>query len=98
MDDLLQNPNDKIETDPAELGPLFVAVMTTNLAKQLAGDYKKPWTEQQETKLHEQVAALVAACNDRGLKTFRVVVTRPNGNTAVREMDVSRIAKTRSLQ
>jgi hypothetical protein len=98
MHDLLQNPDDKIDTDPAELRPLFVAVMTTVLAKQLAGQFEKPWTAQQEAKLHEEIAALGAACNDRGLKTFKVIVTRPNGNTVVREMDVSRIAKTRSLQ
>ena len=98
MDDLLQNPDDKITTEPPELTPLFVAFMTTALAKQLAGDYGKPWTEQQETKLHEEIAALGAACNDRGLKKFKVVVTRPNGNAVVRVMDVSRIAKTRSLQ
>ena len=98
MDDLLQNPDDKITTEPAELTPLFVAFMTTALAKQLASENGKPWTAQQETKLHDEIAALGAACNDRALRTFKVMVTRPNGNTVVREMDVSLIAQTRSLQ
>jgi hypothetical protein len=96
--DILQNPNDKIETDPADLGPLFVAVMTSNLAKQLADQYMKPCTSQLEAELQERVSALVAAAQARGLKTFGVIVTRPNGDRVVVPMDVAKIAKTRSLQ
>jgi hypothetical protein len=96
--DILQNPNDKIETDPADLGALFVAVMTSNLAKQLANQYKKPWTSQLETELQERVSALVAAAQAKDLKTFGVIVTRPNGDRVVVSMDVAKIAKTRTLQ
>jgi hypothetical protein len=96
--DILQNPNDKIETDPADLGPLFVAVMTSNLAKQLAAQYNRPWTTQLETELQERISALVAAAQAKGLKTFDVIVTRPNGDRVVVPMDVAKIAKTRTLQ
>lgn len=96
--DILQDPNDKIETDPADLGPLFVAVITTNLAKQLADCYKKPWTTQLETELQERISALVAAAQAKSLKTFTAIVTRPTGDRVVLSMDVTKIAKTRKLQ
>jgi hypothetical protein len=96
--DILQNPSDKIETDPPDLGPLFVAVMTSNLAKQLAAQYKRPWTTQLETELQERISELVAAAQAKGLETFGVIVTRPNGDRVVTPMDVSKIAKTRTLQ
>jgi predicted dinucleotide-utilizing enzyme len=96
--DILQNLNDKIETDPADLEPLFVAVMTSNLAKQLAAQYKKPWTLQLETELQERISALVAAARAKGIRSFGVIVTRPNGDRVVVPMDVAKIAKTRSLQ
>lgn len=81
--DILQNPNDKIETDPADLGPLFVTVMTSNLAKQLADQYQKPWTTQLETELQERISALIAAAQAKGLKTFAVIVTRPTGERVI---------------
>jgi hypothetical protein len=96
--DILENPHDKIETDPAELGPLFVAVMTSNLSKQLANQYKKPWTTQLESELQERISALVAAALAKGLNAFDVIVTRPNGDRVVVAMDVAKIAKTRTLQ
>lgn len=96
--DILENPNDKIETDPPDLGPLFVAVMTSSLAKQLAAQYSKPWTTQLETELQEQISALVAAAQAKDLKTFDLIVTRPNGERVMVPMDVAKIAKTRSLQ
>jgi hypothetical protein len=96
--DILENPHDKIETDPAELGPLFVAVMTSNLSKQLASQYKKPWTTQLESELQERISALVAAALAKGLNAFDVIVTRPNGDRVVVAMDVAKIAKTRTLQ
>jgi hypothetical protein len=96
--DILENPHDKIETDPAELGPLFVAVMTSNLSKQLANQYKKPWTTQLESELQERISALIAAALAKGLNAFDVIVTRPNGDRVVVAMDVAKIAKTRTLQ
>lgn len=98
MDDFFQNPDDKIETDPADLGPAFTAVLTKVLAKQLAEEGQKPWTTRQETDLQEKISALVAACNGYGLKTLRVIVTRPSGQKVTRTLDVDRISQTRSLQ
>ena len=98
MDDLFQNPNDSMEVDPADLGPAFTAVLTSTLAKTLASEYEKPWTDKQESDMQEKLSALVAAANGRGLKTIRVIVTRPNGQKISRELDIDRISKTRSLQ
>ena len=98
MDDLFQNPNDSMEVDPADLGPAFTAVLTSTLAKTLASEFAKPWTDKQEFDMQEKIAALVAAANGRGLKTIHVTVTRPNGNKVSRELDIDRISKTRSLQ
>ena len=98
MDDLFQTPNDSMEVDPADLGPAFAAVLTSTLAKTLASQYEKPWTDNQESDMQEKISALVAAANARGLKTIRVIVTRPNGQKVSRELDIDRISKTRSLQ
>lgn len=97
-DDFLQNGNDKIEVEPAELGPALTAVLTITLAKQLAKELKKPWTNELESEMQEKISALVATANQLGLKTVRVIATRPNGQKASRELDVDRINKTRSLQ
>jgi hypothetical protein len=72
--------------------------MTSNLSKQLANQYKKPWTTQLESELQERISALVAAAQAKGLKAFDVIVTRPNGDRVVVAMDVAKIAKTRTLQ
>jgi hypothetical protein len=98
MDDLFQNPNDAMEVDPADLGPEFVAVLTSTLAKKLASEFEKPWTDEQVSDMQEQISALLAAANGRGLKTIRVIVTRPNGQKVSRVMDLDRISSTRSLQ
>jgi hypothetical protein len=98
MDDLLQNPNDKMEVEPAELGQVFTDVLIGALAKNLASQYEKPWTDKQESDMQEKISALVAAANERGLKTIRVIVTRPNGQKVSQELDIDRISKTRSLQ
>jgi hypothetical protein len=98
MDDLFQNPNDSMEVEPAELGPAFTDVLTSTLAKTLASEYEKPWTDMQESEMQEKISALVAAANERGLKAIRVIVTRPNGQKVSRELDIDRISKTRSLQ
>jgi hypothetical protein len=98
MDDLLQNPEDKVEVEPASLGPEFVGALTSSLAKILAGQHQKPWTDAQETELQEKIAALVAAASRLGLKTINLVVTRPTGQKTVRELDIDRISRTRSLQ
>jgi len=98
MDDLFQNPNDSMEVEPADLGPAFTAVLTSTLVKTLASQYEKPWTDKQESDMQEKISALVAAANGRGLKTVRVIVTRPNGQKVSRELLIERISKTRSLQ
>jgi len=98
MDDLFQNPNDKMEVEPSELGPIFTAVLTSTLAKNLASQYDKPWNDKQESDMQEKISALVAAANERGLKTIRVIVTQPNGHKISQELDIDRISKTRSLQ
>jgi len=98
MDDLFQNPNDSMEVDPADLGPAFIAALTSTLAKTLASEYKKPWTDKQESDMQEKISALIAAANGRGLKAIRVIVTRPSGQKVSRELDIDRISKTRSLQ
>ena len=97
-DDLFQNPNDKMEADPAELGPALAAVLTITLARQLAGKHEKPWTDKLESELQEKISALVAAAKERGLKSIRVIVTRPSGQKVSRELDVGKISRTRSLQ
>jgi len=79
MDELFQNPNDEMEVDPADLGPALADVMTITLAKKLAGQYEKPWTDKQESELQEKISALVAAAEKRGLKSVRVIVIRPYG-------------------
>jgi hypothetical protein len=84
--------------EPADLGPGLTAVLTITLAKQLASQYEKPWTDNQESEMQEKISQLVAAAKGRGLKTIRVIVTRPNGQKVSRELDVDRIGKTRSLQ
>ncbi len=98
MDDLFQNPDDKMEVEPADLGPVLTAVLTSSLAKKLASEYDKPWTEELESKLQEEISALVAAVNERGLKTVRVIVTQANGQKRTQELDIDLISKTRSLQ
>jgi hypothetical protein len=98
MDDLFQNPDDSMEIDPADLSPEVVAVVTSTLAKTLANQYEKPWTDKQESDMQEKISALVAAANGRDLKTIRVIVTRPNGQKVSRELVIERISKTRSLQ
>lgn len=98
MDDLFQNSDDKMEIEPAELGRVFTAALTSSLAKNLASQYEKPWTEDLESDMQEKISTLVAAANERGLKTIRIIVTRPHGEKITRELDIDRISKTRSLQ
>ena len=98
LDDLIQDPENSIETDPPELEGVFVAAMTSSLAKDLANNLGRPWTSEQASKMQADVAALVAAAQGLGLATFRVVVIRSNGHQVTRELVVERINKTRSLQ
>lgn len=97
-DDFLSNPDDKIETEPPELGPYLAKVLGSTLGKRMAADWGKPWLADQETKLQETIAELVAAANRRGLSTFNMVVTRKTGQRVVRSLDVARISKERNLQ
>ena len=85
-----------MELDPNDLGPVFHEVLRYQLAKLLAEKYRKPW--QKETELQEAMSSLLASCYGRGLKTLRITVTRKNGQTVVRDLDVDKIAKTRVLQ
>jgi len=96
--DLFQNPTDMLTIEPPEVGKLFTAVMKTELSKRLASQYKKPWSQEQETRLHEEVAALVATCRERRLTSIRVTATHKNGNKTVMDLNVDKINKTRSLQ
>jgi len=96
--DLFQNPMDTFTVEPPEVGELITAVMTTELSKRLASHYKKPWPQEQETRLHEEVAALVAACMERKLTSIRVTATHKNGKKTVMDLNVEKISKTRSLQ
>jgi hypothetical protein len=98
MEDLFQDTNDPIEVEPADLGAELVAVLTSSLAKKLASQYEKAWTEKQESDMQKDISTLVAAANARGLKTIRVIVTRPNGERVWRDLDIDRISKSRSLQ
>lgn len=98
MKDLFKNADDEIDVQPDELGPAFIEVLTSALAKTIASERELPWSEEQEFKLQESFSTLVATATKLGLKTFRLVVTRPNGEKEVKEMDVQRIAKTRTLQ
>jgi hypothetical protein len=98
-DDLLQNPNDTFSVEPPELGPSFRRMLVSGLAKRLAaGNPKARWTSANESELHENVAKLVAEAKKRGLTSFRMTVTRPNGQRAVRDMDVETISREPSLQ
>lgn len=49
MYDFFQSPDDKLAVDPTNLGPAVAAVLTRTLARQLAGQYKEPWTDKQES-------------------------------------------------
>ena len=98
MEDLFENPEDSIDVEPADLGPEFVATLTSSLAKALASQHERPWTNEQESEMQENVSALVAAASRLGLKTIRLIVTRPTGEKVTRDLDVERIGKTRSLQ
>ncbi len=98
MNDLFQNPDDEMQVEPADLGPAFTAALTSSLAKKLASEYDKPWTKELESKLQDNISALVAAANERDLKTIRVIVTQKNGQKRSQELDIDKINKTRSLQ
>jgi hypothetical protein len=98
MDDFFQSTNDKIDTDPADLCPAFTAMLSINLAKLLAAKYEKPWTAGQETELQEKMSALIAIGKERRIKTFQVILTRPDGTKASREINLAKIARTRRLQ
>ena len=96
MDDLFQDPNDKIELDPNDLGPVFHEILSHQLATLPAEKYREPW--EKETELQEAMSSLLASCYGRGVKTLRITVTRKSGQTVVRDLDVDKIAKTRVLQ
>jgi hypothetical protein len=98
MDDLIQSTEDSIEVVPSDLEPEFISVLTSSLAKSLAGQMKKPWTNELESQFQENISALVAAARSRHLNTIRVIITRPNGQQNSRELSVEKIHQTRSLQ
>ena len=98
MDDFFQSTDDKIETEPADICETFTAMMSINLAKILAAKYEKPWTAELETELQQKMSALFAIGRERQLKTIRVILTRPDGTKASREINLATIARTRKLQ
>jgi hypothetical protein len=98
MDNLLQGADDVMEFEPPEFGPLVTSVLTSSLAKQLADQFDKPWTDKHESDLQEHISTLVAAAHERGLKSIRVTITRPTGDKVLQEWAIDRISKTRSLQ
>jgi hypothetical protein len=98
MKDFLSDPNDRIETEPPELGPAFVEVMTITLSKHLAEQSKKSWTQELENKLQQAISQLVAQATLHGLSTIKVIVTKPSGQRAWRNLDIALISKERRLQ
>jgi hypothetical protein len=98
MDDLLSSPDDTLEVEPKELEGEFFGALRFSLAKTLASDHEKPWTDMQESKLQECIAALVASAKRLGIKTIRLICTRPTGESTTQELDIERISRTRSLQ
>lgn len=98
MDDLFQSLNDSMETDPPDLERAVTDVFVSALAKRLAEEREKPWTDKNESDMQERISTLIAAANARGLETIRLIVTRANGEKVSRELDIDRISKTRSLQ
>ena len=98
MNDLFQNPDDEMQVEPADLGPEFTEALASSLAKELASEYGKPWTEELELELQEKISAFLATAKERNLKTIRVVVTQKNGQKRSQELDIEKINKTRSLQ
>lgn len=97
-DRVFDDINSKIDVEPPELGKEVFAVLSQNLSKLLAPQYNKPWTDKLESDLQEAISTLIAACNARGLDTIRLHYTSPNGEKAIRDLDVAKIAKTRTLQ
>lgn len=96
--DFIENLNDDIDTNPADLCPLLADVLASLTAKKAIAARKMLWTTELETQLQEHVSALVAAAEARGLQTFDMIVTRPSGERFVWPVDVARVKKTRTLQ
>ena len=88
----------KIETEPPELGPLFVEVMAASLAKVMAEEYQKPWSAEQEAGLQEKIAALVGAARDAHLSAITVMALRPDGQRMTREISIDKLSEGRMLQ
>jgi hypothetical protein len=90
--------HDKIETEPPELGSLFVEVMTASLAKMMAEECRRPWSAKQEAGLQEKIAALVGAAQDAGLSTITVMAVKPDGERVAREISIDKLSEGRVLQ
>lgn len=97
-DDIFSDPSDRVEVEPPELSPIFTKILTSTLAKRLAADYNKPWTADQETKMQGQIAELVAEAKKRELATIKMIVVKPSGQHASRDIDVNRLSRERKLQ
>jgi hypothetical protein len=95
VDDLFLDKEDRMEVDPNDLGPIFTRILTLQLAKKIAEEGQGHWKYEEE--LQEKMSSFLASCNGRGLNAIRVIVTRKNGRTVVRDLDVDKIAKTRRL-
>lgn len=97
-DDLRTEPNDRLETEPADLGPYLVRVLNSTLAKRVAADAGKLWSPVQETGLQEAIAELIAAAKSRSLASFDIVVVKATGQRVVRSLDLARLSRERKLQ
>ena len=97
-DDVFTDPNNKVEVEPPELGPVFTKVLTSALSKRFAAEFKKPWTAANETKMQEEISVLVAEAKKRALATIKVIIVKPNGQRTVRDLLVEKISRERKLQ
>jgi hypothetical protein len=88
----------KIETEPPELGALFVEVMAASLAKVIAEEYQKPWSAEQETGLQEKIAAPIGAARNARLSAITVMALRPDGQRVTREISIDKLSEGRMLQ
>ena len=97
MADFLE-PDDNLETRPADLHALFIPVVTSSLSKRLAADGSGKWTQALETAHQEKIAALVGAARERGLTTVTMISVKPDGRRIAREISLDKISKDRVLQ
>jgi hypothetical protein len=97
-EDMRNDLEDPFEIEPAELADVFVRAMEMSLAKRLANARNTPWSNDNESELHERIAELVAGAETRGLTTITMTVLKVDGRRFVRDLDVALIKRERTLQ